>query len=265
VPEIDEIVHALSALRERRPLVHNITNYVAMNNTANALLALGASPAMVHAPEEVSDFVRISGALVINIGTLSASWVDAMSRAALTAREHAVPWVLDPVGVGATPFRSRVARALLAQRPTVLRGNASEILSLAFEGTTRSGGVDSLHQSKDATAAARSLARQFETVVVVSGEIDLITDGNELLEVANGHEIMTRVTGLGCTATAIVGAFLGAGVRPLVASAAAMLVLGLAGERAQRVSRGPGSLQVHLLDELASLDAEVIRAEGRLR
>lgn len=264
MPHIEEVARLLSNLREQPPLVHNITNYVVMNTTANALLALGASPAMVHAPEEVSDFVRISKALVVNIGTLSGPWVAAMKQAAETAREHRVPWVLDPVGAGATRFRTETALALLRARPAVVRGNASEVLALAQSRGAAGRGVDSLHGSNEALAAARVLAAEHQTVVVVSGVVDYVTDGERTLEVHNGHPMMTRVTGLGCTATALVGAFLGAGAPPLLAGAAGLLALGLAGERAARRAEGPGSLQLHLLDELYRLSPEVLRAEGRL-
>lgn len=261
---LEDILNALALVRARRPLVHNITNYVAMNNTANALLALGASPAMVHAREEVADFVRISKALVINIGTLSTAWVEAMNLAISAAEAASIPWVLDPVGAGATIFRTKTASALLARRPTVLRANATEVLALAGRSGAQSGGVDSVHTASDAAEVARSLARELGIVVAVTGAVDIVTDGADADHIHNGHPSMTQVTALGCSASALTGAFLGVGVSPRIAATSALCVLGLSGERAARRSPGPGSLAVHLLDELAGLDETALRREGRL-
>ena len=144
LPSIDAVFSALEDLRARRPLVHNITNYVAMSVSANVLLALGASPAMVHAAEEVEDFVAISDALAVNIGTLSPPWVAAMRAAVMRARALGKPWVLDPVGCGATAYRTQVAAELAALAPTVIRGNASEILNLSGQVGAAGKGVDSL-------------------------------------------------------------------------------------------------------------------------
>ncbi|MEM1030684.1 MAG: hydroxyethylthiazole kinase [Myxococcota bacterium] len=245
---------ALTRLRAGVPLVHNITNYVVMNNTANALLALGASPAMVHAPDEVEDFVRLSSALVVNIGTLSQPWVEAMKLAAEAAQAAEVPWVLDPVGVGATPFRTRVAAELLECRPAVVRGNASEILALVGATTDGPKGVDATAAVEDATVAAQAWARAAETVVVISGATDVITDGTRTVKLGDGDPMMTRVTGMGCTATALVGAFLAIEADPFRAAAYGMAVLGLAGRRAAGRAPGPGSLQGALLDALYALD-----------
>lgn len=243
----------LAALRERSPLVHSITNYVAMDVTANALLALGASPAMVHAEEEVQDFVAISSALVINIGTLSPAWVRAMRDAAQRAVELGKPWVLDPVGAGATQYRTRTALDLAERHPTVIRGNASEILALAGQSAdTR--GVDSVHGSEAALEVARALAREAECVVAVTGAVDYVTDGARVLAVENGHPMMTRVTALGCAATALTGAFLAVQPDAPLAAAQALGVLGLCGEIAARDADGPGSLRWRLLDALYHLD-----------
>ena len=257
------VATALQQLREAAPLVHNITNYVAMDVTANALLAIGASPAMVHAEDEVRDFVTIAQALVVNIGTLSPPWVRAMNTAAEQAGALGKPWVLDPVGAGATPYRTEVARALSRMHPTVIRGNASEILALAGgSGTTK--GVDSTHASEDARELARGIAREFGCAVAVTGATDYITDGNRMLAVSNGHPLMTRVTALGCTATALIGAFLATGQDALSASAYGLAVLGLCGEIAARESPGPGSLRWRLLDALHTLDDEQVRAGARI-
>lgn len=245
----------LQKLRACRPLIQNITNYVVMNNTANALLAIGASPAMVHTSEEVEEFVSIAHALVINIGTLSPTWVTGMRLAAGQARALGKPWVLDPVGAGATTLRTSTAMQLLGMKPTVVRGNASEILSLS-QANRATRGVDSTDSSSSALESGRKLARTFGTVVTISGAIDYVTDGERVLHVENGHEMMTLVTGMGCTATALIGAFLAVQPDPVVAAAQAMAVLGVAGELAATRAVGPGSLQLHLLDVLYTLDEQ---------
>jgi hydroxyethylthiazole kinase len=254
---------ALGRLRTASPLVHCITNYVAMDVTANALLAIGASPAMVHAGEEVEDFVAISSALVVNIGTLSPPWVAAMERAADRAVRLDKPWVLDPVGCGATPYRTRVARDLAGRKPSVVRGNASEILSLAGEvGGTR--GVDSTRSADEASGIARDLARGLGCVVAVTGEVDYVTDGVRTLSIHHGHEMMTRVTALGCALTGVTGAFLAVEPDPLLAAAYALAVFGVAGEMAASGAIGPGTLRVRLLDALYVLDT-VAEPEIRIR
>jgi len=255
----------LQRLRERVPLVQSITNYVSMDVTANALLAIGAAPAMVHAAEEVEEFVGIAHALVINIGTLSPPWVEAMRLAADRAVALGKPWVLDPVGAGATRYRTDTARELAERRPTIIRGNASEILAVAgAANATR--GVDSAHASSDAVESARGLARQLGCVVAVTGAVDYVTDGARTLSVSNGHPLMTRVTALGCSATALVGAFAAVHADALVATAAALGTLGVAGEIAARDADGPGTFRWKLLDALYLLDEgsmEMVRiAEG---
>lgn len=243
---------SLSEVRRTAPLVHSITNYVAMDVTANALLAVGASPAMVHAEEEAEEFTGVASALVINIGTLSPEWVRSMRRAADRAVELGKPWVLDPVGAGATAYRTRTARDLSERRPTVIRGNASEILAVAGEAAATRG-VDSVHASDSALDAARALADEAECVVAVTGAVDYVTDGSRVLAVENGHPLMTRVTALGCTATALTGAFLAVERDPCLASAQALGVLGLCGEIAAGGAEGPGSLRWRLLDALHRL------------
>jgi len=248
----------LQALRQGAPLVHNITNFVAMDVVANCLLAIGASPAMVHAEEEVEDFVAIAAALVINIGTLSPPWVAAMERAAARAGVLGKPWVLDPVGCGATPYRTRTAARLAGLRPAVIRGNASEILALAGATSGPTKGVDSTHDAAEALAAGRALARELGTVVAITGAVDHVTDGERLLRVANGDPRMTKVTALGCAASAIVGAFLVVEPDPLAAAASGLALFGLAGERAAARAAGPGSLRVQIVDQLAALDEATV-------
>ena len=253
---------AIARLRACAPLVHNITNYVVMNTTANALLAIGASPAMVHAEEEVAEFAGISQALVINIGTLSAPWFVAMEMAAASANRAGVPWVLDPVAAGATTFRRQASAELASLRPAAIRGNASEILALA--GATGSGkGVDSTAAVESAEDAARSLARTFGAAVAVSGAVDFITDGEREARVANGDPMLTRVTGMGCTATALTGAYLGAGLAAPEACVAALVTLGVAGEIAAKASDGPGSFYVNVIDALHALDDGMLAARAR--
>jgi hydroxyethylthiazole kinase len=249
----------LHEIRTRQPLVHNITNYVVMNNTANALLALGASPAMVHANEEVEEFVALAQALVVNIGTLSPAWVAAMEKAVRAAAVRGIPWVLDPVGAGATAYRTDTAAALARLQPACIRGNASEIMVLAGATAEKTRGVDSTHDSADALAPARQLAIATGAVVAVTGVIDYVTDGDRLVGLANGHALMARVTGLGCTATALVGAALAVEKDRLAAVAAGLSFLAIAGEIAAERSPGPGSLQLHLLDALHQLDAATIQ------
>ena len=254
----------LARLREIAPLVHNITNYVVMNNTANALLAIGASPAMVHAVEEVEEFTGISGALVINIGTLSPQWVEAMSLAAARAVASSIPWVLDPVGAGATRYRTDVAAALVQLRPTVVRGNASEVMVLAGVTGAAGKGVDSAYTGSAALDAARNLATRSGAIVAMTGEVDYVTDEVRVVELRNGHPMMARVTGLGCTASALVGAFLATGGDPMESTVAAIAALGVAGEIAAEGAAGPGTLQLRLLDLLYSLDEATLTQWARI-
>jgi hydroxyethylthiazole kinase len=255
---------SLQAIRQGAPLVHNITNFVSMEVVANCLLALGASPAMVHAEEEVEDFVAIARSLVINIGTLSPPWVAAMRRAAARAGGLGRPWVLDPVGAGATPYRTQSALELIELCPTVIRGNASEILAVAGAAAGPTKGVDSTHSADEAVYAARQLARASGAVVAVTGAIDRITDGERWREVGNGDPRMTRVTALGCAASAVIGAFLTVERDPLEAAAQGLAVFGLAGERAAAGSPGPGSLRWRIVDELALLDEATVREGARI-
>lgn len=253
----------LAAIRQRAPLVHNITNLVVTNSTANALLAIGASPAMVEGTDEVAEFVRVAAALVINLGTMNAERAAAMRLAVRAAVEAGTPWVLDPVAVGAIGYRTHVARELIAQRPAAIRGNASEILSLAGEAGGGKG-VDTRAGPEAALDAARRLAECTGATVAITGATDYVTDGRRVVTVANGHPMMTRVTGLGCTATAIAGACLAVGTDALAAAAHALAILGVAGELAAERARGPGSLQMEILDALHGLDQSTLTERARL-
>lgn len=252
-----DVSSTVSAMRAATPLVHNITNLVVMHTTANALLAVGASPIMAHAEEELPEMLRFAAALVLNIGTLDTRWIAAMRLAGDLARQYDLPAVLDPVGAGASALRTETACTLLeTARPAVLRGNASEIMAVA--GThAASRGVDSLCGSNAALEAARTLALRYGCVVSVSGEQDLITDGRMLLRIGGGSPLMTRVTGMGCTSTAITAACL-AGARTakqsdLIGAAAGMAIMAEAGSRAAANCAGPGSFLIHFLDSLAAL------------
>jgi hydroxyethylthiazole kinase len=251
-------------IRAERPLVHNITNYVVMNLTANALLALGASPVMAHAAEEAAEMAGIARALVLNIGTLSPAWVESMRLAAAAASAKGIPIVLDPVGAGATRYRTATALDLLeSYRPAILRGNASEVRALLLaESETK--GVDSRHDASDAVDAARSLAALFGCVVSVSGPVDIIVGDHGLVRVANGHPLMPKVTGLGCAAAALTGAFAAVDPFPYRAAAHAMAVMGVAGEMAAEGAAGPASFQVRFLDALHSLTREDLRDRLRI-
>ena len=190
----------LRAIRQTRPLVHNITNFVVMNSTANALLACGASPVMAHAENEVEEMAALAGALVLNIGTLTDVWVAAMLKAGRVATRLGKPIILDPVGAGATALRTRAAKEILARtRVGVIRGNASEILSLAGENSATKG-VDATRSVDDAAQAAMLLARELNATLAVTGVTDLVTDGSRVAHIDGGHALMPLVTGMGCTA-----------------------------------------------------------------
>lgn len=251
-------------VRDRTPLVHNMTNFVAMNAVANTLLAFGAAPAMVHAVDEVEEFLGRADALVINLGTLDSTWAAAMKLAAHEATAAGKPWVLDPVGIGVTAFRLRTGQNLVDLGPTVVRANASEILALASDGATHGRGVDSTDSVGAAEQAALALARRTGGIVAVTGDVDLVTDGSRTLRIANGHPLMARVTALGCCLSGLTGAFVAVGENTLTATAAALAVFAIAGERATDRAQGPGSLAVHLLDELYRLDEAVFLDRVRL-
>lgn len=253
------MISDLKLVRQKSPLIHNITNYVVMNNTANALLAIGASPVMIHSVDEVAEMTAIASALVLNIGTIESSWLEAMLIAGKSARSNDKPIVFDPVGAGATSYRIKASKQIIDEcRPSIIRGNASEIMALC-NSNIKTKGVDSTASSDLALASAKELAKASESIVVISGETDYITDGKVVEYVKNGTPMMERVTGLGCTATAIVAAFAAINPNMLVAATHAMAVMGICGEIAEQKSRGSGSLQVNFIDELYLLDEATIR------
>ena len=258
---------SLRRVRERKPLVHNITNYVVMNYTANALLACGASPVMAHAAEEVEEMVSLAGALVLNIGTLSPPWIQAMLKAGKKANAVHVPVILDPVGAGATRLRTDSAKRLIEELAIhVIRGNASEILSLGGEKSgSRTRGVDSVHTVDQVKEVAVELAKELRTTLAITGAVDLITDGERTCRVMNGHEMMSQVTGTGCTATVIIGAFLAVNPDPFEATTQGLSYFGLAGEKAAAKAFGPGSFQIALLDALYEMKEEELRAGAKIQ
>jgi hydroxyethylthiazole kinase len=257
------LIEDLQRIRAEAPLIHNITNYVVMNITANALLAVGASPVMAHAPEEVEDMVCQAKALVVNLGTLSIAWINSMIKAGQMANQRRIPIVLDPVGSGATKFRTESGQLLLRNTPpAIIRGNASEIRSLVLhEHSTK--GVDSTHTPDETIEAAQFLSENFHCVVSVSGATDLLVGGRSVIRIRNGHPIMPRITGLGCVATALTGAFAAVNKSYLHAAANAMALIGIAGEMAAERCTGPASFQVNFIDALYNIRESDI--ESRLK
>ena len=255
------IADELARLRAANPLVHLLTNEVVQEITANVLLAIGAAPAMIVAEEEASIFASISGALLVNVGTLYPARLTVMRQAVAAANQAGVPWTLDPVAVGVLDYRTQACRDFLASKPAAIRGNASEILALA--GVAGGGrGVDSTAGSDAAQSAAEQLARSTGAVVAVTGETDFITDGNSTWATPWGHPIMTRVVGTGCALSALVAAFTAQAPNRLNAVAAACAVAGLCGKRAAASSRGPGSFKADFLDALYQLTPDTLREQA---
>jgi hydroxyethylthiazole kinase len=255
----------LGVIRERKPLVHNITNYVVMNETANAILALGALPVMAHAKDEVREMVGLAGALVLNIGTLSEDWVESMLLAGTAANERKIPVVLDPVGAGATGYRTSTAKRILdVVDVAVLRGNAGEIATLVgVEAEVR--GVESVGGGGgDPAELAREAARTLGVVASVTGPVDHVSDGDRAAAIANGHELLAEITGTGCMSTALTGCFLAGSDDPFEAAAEALVAFGVAGEDAAAEAKGPGSFHVALYDALAALDSSTLTGRAKL-
>ena len=255
----------LVLIRERKPLVHQITNYVVMNETANATLSLGALPVMAHAPEEVEEMASVAGALVLNIGTLSKHWIEAMLLAARAANAAGAPVVLDPVGAGATTLRTETAKRILAEADiAVVRGNQAEIATLAGR-QAEIRGVESIGAADSAADLAKFAATELGCVVAVTGPVDHVSDGQQLISVANGHELLGTVSGTGCMSTAMTGCFLAVGAdRPLEAAAEALVAFGVAGEDAAGGAKGPGSFHVNLYDALYNLDSATLDSRAKL-
>lgn len=261
----------LSDVRAARPLVQSITNFVSMDIAANALLALGASPAMVHAPEETGEFTPRVDALVINIGTLSAEAARSMEQAVTIARAHARPWLLDPVAAGVLSFRDDLIKRLLRHRPGIIRGNASEIMAVARAAglaldpaQTIQRGVDSAHTADEAAALAQKLALHCSCTVVATGAVDVVTDGERILRIANGSPLMPRVTALGCSMSAVMGAYLAVCPDQFEAALSATALYGVAGEMAAEKSTGPGSFRIAFIDALYAISPEDVATHLRV-
>ena len=257
-----EISKTIRKVRTSSPLVHNITNYVVMNYTANVLLAVGASPVMAHATEEIEEMVSLAQSLVLNIGTLDSKWTVGMEMSATIAKNLQKPVVLDPVGAGATTYRTQAAKNILGHSVSVVRGNASEVIALSgAQSNTK--GVDSLDPIDTAIGAANRLSEESGAVVCVSGPIDYIVYQDRITKIHNGSSWMSHVTGMGCSSTSLVGATLAVESDAYVATVSAMALMGIAGEMAAEKSEGPGSFAVSFLDVLSHINADDI--EDRLK
>jgi len=255
---------ALANIRQQKPLVHQITNFVVMNDTANVTLQIGALPVMAHAKEEVVEMVSLAGALVLNPGTLEPDWVEAMVLAGKEAQRLGTPVVLDPVGAGATTYRTESnLRILAAVKPTVVRGNPGEIAALVGAGGEVRG-VESVGDLEDPLQVARTAAQTWSTTVAMTGARDWVTDGEQAIAVDNGHQWLTTLTGTGCTSTTMVGAFAAVEPDAVVAATAALTCLGYAAELAAKQARGPGSFKVDLYDTLYNMTAEQLSAGARI-
>ena len=255
----------ITKVRETSPLVHNITNTVVTNYTANGLLAAGASPVMAYAREEAADMARIAGAVVLNIGTLTKETVEAMLLAGKAANELNTPVILDPVGAGATPYRTSTARRILKEVDVqYLRGNAAEIANVAGK-TWSIKGVDSIEGDGNREALARKAAKMFGCVVIVTGEIDTISDGNTSIRLGNGHPILTKVTGTGCLLSSLLGAFAAVEPDPMLAAYGVLAFYGVASEKAAYlVGNRPGDFQIELLNQLSLLSSKEIEESIQL-
>ncbi|MGY1823603.1 hydroxyethylthiazole kinase [Geodermatophilus sp. SYSU D00079] len=253
--DADDLRAARAALRATTPLVHCLTNTVVQTLTANALLAAGAAPAMVDAPEEAADFAAVASAVLVNVGTVNARTAEAMRLAARSAGAAGTPWVLDPVAVGGLAFRTGLATELVGLRPTVVRGNASEVMALAGAGGGGRG-VDSTAGADAAAPAAADLARRTGGVVAVSGAVDLVTDGRRTVRVGGGSELLTRTTGAGCALGALVAAYVAATGDALAGTVAAHAHVALAAEVAADLADGPGTFTPAWLDALDALDGD---------
>ncbi len=249
---LDALFRDLNKIRQINPVIHNITNLVVMPITANLLLALGASPIMAHSKEEIAEIIQLSQALVINIGTLDENWLDAMALAQKKALEANIPIVFDPVGAGASHYRTKAALKILQNGVSLIRGNASEIMAL-LDSTIKTKGVDSTQASQNALAAATFIANTYHCVVVVSGKTDLIVDshGSQMLDY--GTPLFTKVVGMGCSLTALIASFLTVNPDPFLAAVHTMGLFGLLGELTAQESAGPGSFYARLLDNLYTI------------
>ncbi|HZH61608.1 MAG TPA: hydroxyethylthiazole kinase [Metabacillus sp.] len=264
--ERTQFINALEHVRNTNPLVHNITNVVVTNFVANGLLALGASPVMAYAKEEVADMAKIAGALVLNIGTLTHDEIEAMIIAGKSANQHGVPVVFDPVGAGATPFRTETSHRIVEEiKISVLRGNAAEVANVIGEDWAIKG-VDAGEGSGNIIELAQNAAKKLQTTVVITGKDDVVTDGETTYIVQNGHPILTKVTGTGCLLSSIIGAFSAVEKDLIAASVSALTVYGVTAELAAQktVKEGPGSFQIELLNQLMNVSTDDLHAHMKV-
>lgn len=264
MPDLAAAAELLSRLRSRKPLIHHITNFVVMNETANITLCAGALPVMAHAPEEVAEMASAAGALVLNIGTLSKEQIESMLIAGHAANKKGIPIVLDPVGAGATRLRTDSALVLLEElKIAIVRGNLAEVAVLAgFE--AKISGVESMGVAADAETVAKKMVQRFGCVTAITGKVDVISDGRRLARVSNGHAMMGTVTGTGCMATTVVACFAAVEPDSFTAATSALAAYGLAGEIAASRAKGPGTFHVELYDVLASLTEDALRTGVRI-
>ncbi len=252
------IFEIIERIHQERPLIHNITNMVAMNDSANIILAIGGLPIMAHAQEEVGEMVKAAGALVLNIGTLTLEQIEAMIIAGQAANSLKVPIILDPVGAGATNLRTESALNLQKKiKIDIVRGNFAEISILAgLKGNIK--GVESVGSEKNSAEIACSLAQKYNQVAIITGERDIVTDGKKVVEIDNGSPMLRTITATGCMATSLIASFAAVCDDYVLASAGALACFGLAGERAALKSEGPGSFKMNLFDEVYNLNEEII-------
>ena len=253
-----KIFEIIERIRQERPLIHNITNMVAMNDSANIILAIGGLPVMAHAQVEVREMVRVAGALVLNIGTLTSEQINSMITAGEEANNLRKPVVLDPVGAGATHLRTESALRLQERiKIDIVRGNHAEVSILAgLKGSIK--GVESVGSGKNAVEVARSLARKHNQVVIITGKQDIVTDGKTVIEINNGSPMLGTITATGCMVTSLIATFAAVCDDYIMASTGALVCFGLAGERAAVKAQGPGSFKVNLFDEVYNLNEEII-------
>ncbi|OJV45160.1 MAG: hydroxyethylthiazole kinase [Alphaproteobacteria bacterium 43-37] len=256
------VADLLTNLRQTSPLVHCITNYVSMDIMANCLLAMGALPAMAHAREEVIDFLSLANSLSINIGTLSTPWIESMLLASEAANKSHKPWVLDPVGCGATTLRTNTTLSLLAQKPSILRGNASEIMAIG--GYAKPKGVDAINSISECPYIAHEIAIKYQIVVAVTGEVDFVTDGQRTVHIHHGHPLMTKVTAIGCSLSSAIAALAALTNDPFEAAVAGITFFGICGERAAGQYADPGSFRVAFIDQLHSLSAHDVFTDAKI-
>lgn len=263
----------LEKVREGAPLVHHITNYVTVNDCANITLGIGASPVMADDINEVEDMTSIASSLVINIGTLNSRTVECMLKAGKKANELGIPVILDPVGAGATPYRTKVAKTIMDNiELAVIRGNLSEIKTL-YGINTKTRGVDSLDYTsiKDELEKAKLLAKEFSkrvgSIIAITGAVDIVTDGNIIYTVENGHKIMSKITGAGCMCSSLIGSYLGTHEDNLLAALSGVVSMAISGELAYeslKEGEGTGTFKVRLMDNIYNLSKEVIEKRGKI-